>query len=88
VEFRPAIIQFLGYNPLPPGRTWAERLVDGRSALALSRKESAKRIGVDPSTLARWEQGEREAAGVFAVRATHLIATAEATWVQASARTV
>lgn len=31
----------------------------------LSQEESAKRLGVDPSTLARWERGEREPAGVF-----------------------
>jgi transcriptional regulator with XRE-family HTH domain len=26
---------------------------------------AAERIGVDPSTLAKWERGEREPAGVF-----------------------
>jgi len=33
--------------------------------LGLSQKESAKRLGIDPSTLARWERGEREPAGGF-----------------------
>lgn len=77
LDFMPAIIRFLGYNPLPPGGTWAERLVSGRKALGITQKESAERIGVDPSTLARWERGDREPRGEFAVRATRLVATAE-----------
>jgi transcriptional regulator with XRE-family HTH domain len=55
-----AIIRFLGYNPLPPAKGWADRLVQCRTALGLSQKESAVRIGVDQATLARWERGERE----------------------------
>ena len=35
-EFMPAIIRFLGYNPLPPATSWAERLVSGRRALGIS----------------------------------------------------
>jgi transcriptional regulator with XRE-family HTH domain len=72
-EFMPAIIRFLGYNPLPPGRTWAERLVNTRTALGLSQRESAQRMGVDPSTLAKWERGEREPAGRFMVAATTFV---------------
>lgn len=69
VEFMPAIIRFLGYNPLPAGTTWAERLVSARMAMGISQKESARRIGVDQSTLAKWERGERQPAGDFAARA-------------------
>ena len=36
-----------------------ERLVRRRTSLGLSQKEAAKRLGVDPGTLARWERGER-----------------------------
>lgn len=61
----PAIIGFLGYNPLPPATTPAEELVRRRTILGLSQKEAAKRIGVDPSTLAKWERGEREPTGRF-----------------------
>ena len=55
----PAIVEFLGYNPLPPGKNWAERFVRHRTFLGLSQKEAAARIGVDQGTLARWERGER-----------------------------
>jgi transcriptional regulator with XRE-family HTH domain len=75
----PAIIEFLGYNPLPPANRWAERLVRGRTVLGFSQKAFARKLDVDPSTLARWESGEREPAGVFAVRAERLLAPAEGT---------
>ena len=54
LEFMPAIIRFLGYNPVPPGKAWAERLLQCRTALGITQKEDAKRISVDASTLARW----------------------------------
>ena len=54
----PAIIKFLGYNPLPAESTLAEQLVRQRASLGLSQKDSAERLGVDPSTLAKWEQGK------------------------------
>jgi predicted transcriptional regulator len=44
---------------------WGERLVRQRTSLGLSQKEAAKRLGVDPSTLAKWERGERKPAGLF-----------------------
>ncbi len=75
--YMPAIIRFLGYNPQPPADGWAERLVQGRTALGLSQKESAKQIGVDASTLARWERGEREPTGRFAARALGLVTRTE-----------
>lgn len=65
VSHMPAIIRFLGYNPLPPSNGWAKRLVQARTALGLTQKEAAGRIGVDQCTLARWERGEREPAGIF-----------------------
>jgi DNA-binding transcriptional regulator YiaG len=63
VRFMPAIIRFLGCNPLPEARALAEQLVRHRTTLGLSQKEAAKGVSVDPSTLARWEQGEREPTG-------------------------
>jgi transcriptional regulator with XRE-family HTH domain len=77
VEFMPAVIRFLGYNPLPPGTTWAERLVSGRKALGISQKESARRLGVDQSTMARWERGEREPAGNLALKARKFLSATE-----------
>jgi len=84
IEYMPAIIRFLGYNPLPPSNGWAERLVQCRTALGLSQKQSAHRIGVDPSTLARWERGEREPIREFAARALRFVGTAEASWARAA----
>ena len=63
VRFMPAIIRFLDYNPLPETKTMAERLVRHRTTRGLSQKEAALELGVDPSTLARWEQGKREPTG-------------------------
>ena len=57
----PVIIAFLGYNPLPEATTLAEQLVRTRVSRGLNQKEAAKLIGVDPSTLARWERGEHVA---------------------------
>jgi DNA-binding transcriptional regulator YiaG len=70
----PAVIRFLGYSPLPPPVTWAERLVRGRTALGLSRKASAAQMRVDQATLARWERGEREPTGRFALVAERFLA--------------
>jgi transcriptional regulator with XRE-family HTH domain len=77
VRFMPAIIAFLGYNPLPGATTYAQRLVRHRTSLGLSQEASARRIGVDPSTLARWERGERVPKGAAADRAERLLAEAE-----------
>ena len=87
VEYMPAIIRFLGYNPLPPSDRWANRLVQCRAVLGLSQKQSAQRMGVDPGTLARWERGEREPRGAYAIRALHFVTAVEATWSPTSART-
>jgi transcriptional regulator with XRE-family HTH domain len=86
-EYTPAIIRFLGYNPLAPSDAWADRLVQCRTVLGLSQMESARRIGVDASTLARLERGEREPSGAFAARALRFLASAEATWSPTTART-
>ena len=69
VSQMPAIIRFLGYNPLPPSNGWPDRLVQARTAMGLTQKEAAARIGVGQCTLARWERGEREPTGAFAARA-------------------
>jgi len=53
----PRIIEFLGCNPLPNPNTLAEKLIMARKTLGLSQKAMAKWLGVDPTTLARWEKG-------------------------------
>ncbi len=60
IRYMPAIIRFLGYNPLPEPKTLGEELVRHRTTQGLSQKEAAERLGVVPSTLARWKRGERE----------------------------
>jgi DNA-binding transcriptional regulator YiaG len=61
----PKIIRFLGFNPLPTGKTLAEQLVRHRTTLGMSQKETAVHLAVDQGTMARWERGEREPKGVF-----------------------
>ena len=58
-RYWPAIIGFLGYNPLPKPQTLVERLVQDRKIQGHSQKETAKRLGIDPSTLAGRERGKR-----------------------------
>jgi transcriptional regulator with XRE-family HTH domain len=87
VHHMPAIIRFLGYNPLPPSEGWADRLVQGRIALGLTQKQAAARVGVDPCTLARWERGEREPKGAFAARAQRFLNATQVNWSPVAART-
>lgn len=53
----PQIIRFLGYNPLPPATTLAEHITRCRKTLGWSKKQLARHLGVDPSTVATWEAG-------------------------------
>ncbi|MFN0168661.1 MAG: recombinase family protein [Bryobacteraceae bacterium] len=73
IRFMPAVIGFLGYNPLPEATTLAEQLVRHRTTRGLSQKEAARDIGVDQGTLARWERGEREPAGRLLDSVTHFL---------------
>jgi transcriptional regulator with XRE-family HTH domain len=63
IRFMPAIIRFLGYDPQPEATGWGQRLVRRRTSLGLSQKAAARHIGIDPSTLAKWERGARTPAG-------------------------
>jgi len=57
VHHLPRVIRFLGYSPLPAARTKGENLVRTRRELGLTQKAMARLVGVDPTTLARWEKG-------------------------------
>jgi transcriptional regulator with XRE-family HTH domain len=57
VRFIPAIIQFLGYDPLPPPISFSERLAAARRVLGLSQRKMAEKLGVDPATIHDWEAG-------------------------------
>ena len=64
----PAIIAFIGYNPLPESEGWGGQVVRCRTTLGLTQKEAAGRLGVDQGTLANWEQGKRDPTGAFMSR--------------------
>ena len=55
----PRITRFLGYDPRPEPETLAARLVWHREGQGLTQAKFARKLGVDPSTLAKWERGER-----------------------------
>ena len=61
----PEIIRFLGYDPLPPARTIAEQIIRHRKTFGLSREELARRLGVDPGTLWKWESERRKPKGKY-----------------------
>ena len=63
VRYMPAIIQFLGYNPIPDASSLPKRLATARMALGLSQRKMAKKLGVDPSTLMGWEVGRHQPTG-------------------------
>jgi transcriptional regulator with XRE-family HTH domain len=43
----------------------------------MTQGEAAKRLGIDPGTLARWERGEREPAGVLLERVERFLRESE-----------
>jgi len=63
LPFLPKIIEFLGYCPFDPAWSSGERLTWIRRYFGLSQEAMARRLRVDPGTLARWERGERELKG-------------------------
>jgi transcriptional regulator with XRE-family HTH domain len=59
------VTEFLGFNPFAECDTLAQRLVSHRKTRGLNQKAFARELDVDPSTLARWERGEREPKGAI-----------------------
>ena len=56
LRFIPKIIRFLGY--VPPAKqpqSFGEKIVNHGRLSGITQKELANRLGVDPSTLRRWE---------------------------------
>lgn len=59
--FVPKIIKFLGYMPdCTKGGTLGEKIVASRKILGLTQKELARLLGVDPSTLRKWERNKSQ----------------------------
>ena len=54
----PTIIEFLEYTPLQVKTgSLGEKIVALRRVLGICQEDLARQLGVDSSTLARWEQG-------------------------------
>ena len=60
VQYLPAIIRFLRYDPLPIGTSIIERLISIRRTRGMSQREMAERLGIDPGTLQGWESGKHQ----------------------------
>ena len=59
LEYIPRIIKFIEYCPYDVKLPISEKLVIWRSYNGISQKKMAKIVGVDPSTLGRWEQDKK-----------------------------
>ena len=55
IRYIPAILEFLGYDPFPPAKTFVGRLTTARKVLGISQRAMALSLGVDPATLQSWE---------------------------------
>ena len=55
-RYFPAIVSFIGYDPLPPPTTTGQKLRRDRWLLGLTSQAMAKRLGIDQSTLLRRER--------------------------------
>ena len=53
--YYPAIIEFLEYNPLAPGDTFAGRLEYWRKTLGMTQEELAEELGFSDFTFGLWE---------------------------------
>jgi transcriptional regulator with XRE-family HTH domain len=59
VRHVPRVIAFLGYCPWTSPRHAGERFRQVRVALGLTQEAAARRLGVDPATVASWETARR-----------------------------
>ena len=57
IRYFPHILKFLGYDPFPASVTLSDELHAARRRLGLTQTAFAERLGVDPVTLRKWEQG-------------------------------
>ena len=53
----PSVIRFLGYDPQPPARTFADLIRRTRRTLGLNQPGIAKALGVPTPSLRPWERG-------------------------------
>lgn len=57
IRYMPGIVNFLGYVPFSLGDSFPERLMAYRMIRGLSQKQLARELGIDPTTVRRWEAG-------------------------------
>ena len=57
IESMRAVLQFLGYDPLPEPTNLSERLRATRRGMGWSIRKAAEQLGVDPGAWRDWEQG-------------------------------
>jgi DNA-binding XRE family transcriptional regulator len=60
IRFIARIIEFLGYDPLPCPKSFPEKRKTYRMRMELSQRRLAAKLGVDPSTLGDWENGNHK----------------------------
>jgi DNA-binding transcriptional regulator YiaG len=67
IRFVPRIIAFLGYDPYLAPSSLPERILAARRRQETSRREFARRLGLDEETLALWERGTRQPRGEYLI---------------------
>ena len=61
IKYIPNLIEFLGYVPFTTSTlSIGEKIVVYRQVLGLSQKILAHQLGIDPSTLSKWERDKRK----------------------------
>ena len=60
IRFIARIIEFLGYDPIPQPKSFPEKLKTYRLRMGLSQKKLAIKLGIDPSTILKWEKGRHK----------------------------
>lgn len=63
VRFVPAIIEWLGYDPLPLARSFGEWIAIARTRRGLARRTLADALGWDESIVRKYEEGDCPADG-------------------------
>lgn len=73
----PRIIRFLGYDPQPRPASVPEVLQAVRRLRGWSQKQLARALGVDPSTVRRWELGKGQPQRYLGSRSDELVEALE-----------
>ena len=65
IRLWPRVVEFLGYDPDPEPDGIGQRIKWTRRRRGLSIHEFARKLGVDPEALRRWERGIRIPRGKY-----------------------